>query len=69
MKRQIQKPDARWTPGLKKLKVISIRQPWVWLIVNGYKEFEKQFCSANLCGPAPKQAMIQEHLTGRTRLI
>jgi hypothetical protein len=32
------KKIARWTPGLKKLKAISNRQPWAWLIVNGYKD-------------------------------
>jgi hypothetical protein len=32
MKRKIRRA-ARWTPGLKKLKAISIRQPWTWLVV------------------------------------
>ena len=41
MKRKIRK-SARWTPGLKKLKAISIRQPWAWLIVNGYKDVENR---------------------------
>jgi hypothetical protein len=33
---------ARWTPGMKKLKAISIRQPWIWLIVNGYLRLNSQ---------------------------
>jgi hypothetical protein len=31
MKRGCPKSAARWTPELKKLKAISIRQPWTWL--------------------------------------
>jgi hypothetical protein len=42
---------ARWTPGLKKLKAISIRQPWAWLIVNGYKDIENRIWAAKLRGP------------------
>ena len=41
---------ARWTPGLKKLKAISIRQPWAWLIVNGYKDVENRVWFAKLRG-------------------
>lgn len=50
MKRKSRKPAARWTPGLKKLKAISIRQPWAWLIVNGYKDVENRIWFANLRG-------------------
>ena len=45
------KNAARWTPGLKKLKAISIRQPWAWLIVNGYKDIENRVWSTNVRGP------------------
>src|ERR1017187_4398391 len=31
--RRRQTISAHWAPGLKKLKAISIRQPWAWLIV------------------------------------
>jgi hypothetical protein len=41
---------ARWTPGLKKLPTISIRQPWAWLIVNGYKDIENRIWEAKLRG-------------------
>ena len=51
MKRKSRQPAARWTPGLKKLKAISIRQPWAWLIVNGYKDIENRVWSANVRGP------------------
>jgi hypothetical protein len=56
---------ARWTPRLKKLKAIPIRQPWAWLIVNCYKEI----WSANRRWCALKQAMMQEILTGRAQLV
>ena len=44
------KKIARWTPGLKKLKAISIRQPWAWLIVNGYKDVENRIWATSLRG-------------------
>jgi hypothetical protein len=44
------KKTAHWTPGLKKLKAISIRQPWAWLIVNGYKDVKNRIWAANLRG-------------------
>ena len=50
MKRKSRQPFARWTPGLKKLKAISIRQPWAWLIVNGYKDIENRIWEAKLRG-------------------
>jgi len=51
MNRKSRQPAARWTPGLKKLKALSIRQPWAWLIVNGYKDIENRVWSANVRGP------------------
>jgi hypothetical protein len=48
----MKKPKStRWTPGLKKLKAISIRQPWAWLIVNGYKDIENRIWEPKLRGP------------------
>ena len=51
MKRQPKQQSARWTSGLKNLKAISIRQPWAWLIVNGYKDVENRIWAAKLRGP------------------
>ena len=51
MKHKSKQRAACWTPGLKKLKAISIRQPWAWLIVNGYKDVENRLWAANLRGP------------------
>jgi hypothetical protein len=69
MKRGCPKSAARWTPKLKKFKAMSIRQPWAWLIVNGYKDVENRIWAANLSSPSLKQGMMQELLTGRTRFI
>jgi hypothetical protein len=50
MKRKTKK-TVHWTPGLKKLKAISIRQPWAWLIVNGYKDIENRPRRTHYRGP------------------
>lgn len=41
---------ARWTSALKKLKAISLRQPWAWLVVNGYKDIENRRWPTNIRG-------------------
>jgi hypothetical protein len=56
MKRKSKQPVARWTPGMKKLKAISILQPWAWLIVNGYKDIENRIGAAKLRGHVLIQA-------------
>ena len=33
------------------MKAISIRQPWAWLIVNGYKDVENRTWSTKYRGP------------------
>ncbi len=33
---------ARWTPTLLKTRTLSLRQPWAWLVVNGYKDIENR---------------------------
>lgn len=56
MKKQPSK-SARWTPGLKKLKAISIRQPWAWLylgmmhIRKGFPRFS--FANFSFCPSGP----------------
>ena len=42
---------ARWTPALAKLPTLSIRQPWAWLIVSGYKNIENRPRRMNYRGP------------------
>jgi len=31
-----------WTPAHRKLRALSVRQPYAWLIVNGYKDVENR---------------------------
>jgi hypothetical protein len=35
-------PFVRWTLSLARLRALSIRQPWAWLIVNGVKDIENR---------------------------
>lgn len=35
-------PLARWTSKLATFPTLSVRQPWAWLIVNGYKDVENR---------------------------
>ena len=42
---------ARWTPTLLKLPVLSIRQPYAWLVVNGIKDIENRSWRTNHRGP------------------
>ena len=34
-----------------KIKVLSIKQPWAWLIVNGFKDIENRTWATNYRGP------------------
>ena len=36
---------------MRKLPAISVRQPWAWLIVNGYKDIENRKWATNIRGP------------------
>ena len=42
---------ARWTPAFATLPTLSVRQPWAWLIVNGFKEIENRPRRMNYRGP------------------
>lgn len=33
---------ARWSPRLEELRALSLKQPWAWLVVNGYKDVENR---------------------------
>jgi hypothetical protein len=35
-------PVVRWTASLAGLRALSVRQPWAWLIVNGFKDIENR---------------------------
>ena len=38
---------GRWTPALAKCRALSLRQPWAWLVVNGYKDVENRSWRTN----------------------
>jgi hypothetical protein len=38
-------------PGIKEYDVLSVRQPWAWLIVNGFKDIENRVWSTSFFGP------------------
>jgi hypothetical protein len=44
-------PLARWTPKLKELRALSLKQPWAWLVVNGYKDIENRSWRTTHRGP------------------
>lgn len=44
-------PLIRWSAGLRKLKALTIRQPWAWLVVNGYKDIENRIWATHHRGP------------------
>jgi hypothetical protein len=33
-------PQISWTKQFESMRTLSLRQPWAWLIVNGYKDIE-----------------------------
>ena len=57
---------ARWTKQLKELKALSVREPWAWLIVNGWKDIENRSWLTHYRGPLlihasmSKASLIQE---------
>ena len=56
MKRATRSPLTRWTPALFRLPVLSVRQPWAWLIVNGFKGVENRPRRTHYRGPLLIQA-------------
>jgi hypothetical protein len=35
-------PATRWSGSFNDLRAITVRQPWAWLIVNGFKDIENR---------------------------
>ena len=58
-----QSPRIRWSPKLKKLRALSIRQPWAWLVVNGYKDIENRSWRTKHRGPLLIHASSNRSLT------
>jgi|SRR5215475_8636358 len=44
-------PQVRWSWSLSLLPALSVRQPWAWLIVNGYKDVENRSRNTRHRGP------------------
>ena len=44
-------PLARWSSTLETVRALSVRQPWAWLIVNGYKDIENRTWRTSHRGP------------------
>jgi hypothetical protein len=44
-------PKAPWGKKLTTLRALSVRQPWAWLIVNGYKDVENRSWRTHRRGP------------------
>jgi ASCH domain len=42
---------VRWSPRLEKLRALSLKQPWAWLVVNGYKDIENRRWRTTHRGP------------------
>src|SRR5438046_2188689 len=42
---------TQWSPKLKKIRALSLRQPWAWLVVNRYKDIENRSWRTNHRGP------------------
>ena len=59
---------GRWAPRLKPLRVLSLRQPWAWLIVNGYKDIENRSWRTNHRGPLLIHASSNRSLTSSKNL-
>src|SRR5712692_3895082 len=38
---------VRWTKQLGSVRTLSLRQPWAWLVVNGYKDIENRSWRTN----------------------
>lgn len=52
---------ARWSDKLKALPVLSIRQPYAWLIVNGIKDVENRSRPIRYRGPILIHAGLSTH--------
>lgn len=43
--------NARWSSSIFQIKALSVKQPWAWLIVNGYKDVENRSRRTHYRGP------------------
>lgn len=50
----------RWNQALRKLPAISIRQPWAWLVVKGFKDIENRSWATRYRGSLLIHASLNE---------
>jgi hypothetical protein len=60
----------RWTAALRRLPVLSVRQPYAWLIVNGIKTLENRSWRTHYRGPllihaSSNRVDLTEHVLAR----
>jgi hypothetical protein len=55
-------PAARWTPALRSLPALAIRQPYAWLVVNGIKDIENRSRRTHYRGRILIHASLNEDL-------
>ncbi len=53
-------PLARWSRSLEALRALSVRQPYAWLIVKGYKDVENRWRATRHRGPLLIQAGLNK---------
>lgn len=53
-------PTIRWTKTLREQPALSIRQPWAWLVVNGFKDIENRSWPIRYRGPLLIHAGLSE---------
>ncbi len=46
-----QTPLIKWSADIMKLKALTLRQPWAWLVVNGFKDIENRIWATRHRGP------------------
>lgn len=51
---------ARWSASLTNTRALSVKQPWAWLIVNGFKDIENRSWRTNHRGPLLIHAGLDE---------
>lgn len=52
--------NARWSAALERIPALSVRQPWAWLIVNGFKDVENRTRRTRHRGPLLVHASLSK---------
>ena len=66
-------PKVSWAPAFRRLRALAVRQPYAWLIGNGYKDVENRSRNTRHRGPllihasTSKANLTEERLHGFER--